>query len=101
MNIEIDMTPADFCQLWNSHMAFGESWAPQIADGRFEELGEHGKVTIGTWWRQAYWLSDWAAVILARCYLAAKKAECAVGWDIASDEFVIFTHYDWRKADSA
>jgi hypothetical protein len=95
MQITIDMTVQDFNQLWNSHMVFGDSWAGQVKQGRFEEIGLCAlHSNISTKWGQAYWVSDPAAIILARAYIAGREEESVVVYDTAIDEFVILTNYD-------
>lgn len=97
MQINIDMTTEDFTQLWNSHMTFGDSWANQVKQGRFEEIGLCAKHShVSTQWQHAYWVSDPAAIILARAYMAAYGEESVVVFDTAVDEFVILTNYNWE-----
>lgn len=94
MKIEIDMTPADFSRLWNTHSSFGDNWAKGISEGRFEEL--EARITVNAGWEHAYWVSDWAAVLLCRAYLAAKQEPSTVAWDTACDEFIVLTNYNWN-----
>lgn len=98
MQINVNMKPADFTQLWNSHMHFGASWGSQITSGRFESLEDlclkHAR--ISTEWPHAYWLDDWASVILARAYIEHYSDDYVVVWDNAVDEYVILTNHNWE-----
>ena len=80
-------------------------WEPKVRAGRFQ-VSKPG-VQTGRW-KYVYWLGgDYAAVIIARAFLAAWGEGCEVAWDTAVHPngeplgWVIFTDYEspvWQRA---
>ena len=83
MSVVIQMDAADFRRLVKT---YADRTVTQVTAGRFD-TGHGGAVNAAWDWRMAYWLGrDYAAVILARAFLAAYGYMHEVLWDAGEDE---------------
>ena len=81
MSVVIHMEPYDFQRLLKSSL---NRAAMKISPGRFE-AGADGEVNADWDWTTIYWLGhDYAAVILARAFLAAFGCKYEVLWDTSA-----------------
>lgn len=101
MSVVIQMDAGDFGELLK---ASGDRAAMKITPGRLE-AGTGGEVNADWDWTTIYWLGDnYAAVILARAFLAAYGYRYEVLWDTSHpmDQpprgWCILTDYDLHRA---
>ena len=94
--VVIQVTAADFGRLCENSGA----WGLGDGSGRFESLDRAHCPPSARQWGRIYWLGrDFAAVIFARSFLAARGYDYEVLFDTASDEdgpmygYVILTDY--------
>lgn len=98
--VVVQVTAADFWRLCEGHGA----WGLGDGSGRFENLDDGGPPSSRQWQR-IYWLGDqFAAVVFARAFLAARGYDYEVLFDTASDEgsnrmygYVILTDYEEER----
>lgn len=89
--LNIQMTEEDFEQLVHTSMEWGKHWHQQI--NRFEP-------TPMLEWKFAYWVDDYASVLLCRAFLSTQNAETQTIYDRAFGSWLILTNYAtelWRS----
>jgi hypothetical protein len=86
MNIQIDVTPADFEGLWINSMKWRDnSWRDQT--DRFDPKPTYN-------WKYSYWFDSTINLVMAKAFLVASNADFAEhidNWDDGS--WVILTNY--------
>jgi len=100
MSVVIHMEPEDFEHLLKES---ADRAVMKIGPGRFE-AGQDGEVNADWDWSVIYWLGhDYAAVILARAFLAAYGYKYEVLWDTSRPMdrpvrgWCILTDYDQHR----
>lgn len=78
----------DFEKLCTTSMKWDVDLANQE---RWENLGSASYDL--TYWSFAYWVSDWAHVILMRSWLDERFHPYDIVWDLATEEYTILTDY--------
>lgn len=101
MSVVIQMDAEDFRRLVKT---YADRTVTRVTQGRFD-AGDGGAVNASWDWHLVYWLGhDYAAVVLARAFLAAYGYQYEVLWDAGEDEdepppgWCILTDYDQRRA---
>ena len=93
----MEITEQDFDLLTTTSMQWGVDWTDQ--EPRFEMMPGQGVMRYD--WAYAYWLNDYASVILARHFLdVCEDLPLQIAYDTISEDFVIVTNYateSWRN----
>lgn len=90
-SINIQMTEEDFDAMVHTSMNWGHQWAEQI--NRFEP-------TPMLEWKWAYWVDNYASVLLCRAFLTQHHAETQTVFDRAFGSYAILTNYTtlmWKE----
>lgn len=82
--IKLHLTEQDFEALVHTSMPWGGHWIEQTA--RFEPA------PMMTW-KYAYWVDNYATVLLCRAYLTTQRHETQTVWDKAFACYLILTDY--------